>query len=84
MAYREIGPPGAISFRSKLPGAKKGRIEGIPDFAPDSKKNVVITDPDGVVVLRMYKIADEVVKIHSVPYFGPIVTMACGIAVIER
>jgi hypothetical protein len=84
MAYREAAPPGAIWFRSKAPGAKKEHIEAIPAFAPDSRKNVVMVDAKGVVVLRMYKVAEGTVRMYSVPFLGPIVTLACGIAVIER
>jgi hypothetical protein len=87
LAFRGQGPAGAYRFRSKVPrlgsDGKFERIEEIPEIAEESQKNVVIADDAGIVVFRMYKVAEDMVSLHALPIIGPLVGFAICLVVIE-
>jgi hypothetical protein len=87
LAYRDVIMEGGYAFRSKVPeigvDKKPKRMSEIPEAAEESSKNVVFVDKDGVVVFKMYKMADQTMSVQTVPFIGPLVGFAIGLAVIH-
>jgi hypothetical protein len=88
LALTDAIPEGAFRFQSKVPELnaenKPMRVAEIPEHAEQSKKNFVIADRDGVVVLKMYKMGECNCSIQAVPFFGPLISFAIGLAVLSR
>jgi hypothetical protein len=81
-------PPGErFRFRSKLPelgtDRKVKRLPEIPEIAHESHKNIVIVDEKGVVVFKMYKIANQMLSLQTVPFVGPLIGFAIAMAIVH-
>jgi hypothetical protein len=87
LAIGAATPERYYRFRSKVPefgpDRKPQRLIEIPEIAENSSKNVVFVDQAGVVVLKMYKMADQIVSLYAVPFIGPLIAFAVAIAVIH-
>jgi hypothetical protein len=88
LALADETPDRIFRFQSKVPELdaqnKPIRIPEIPEHAENSKKNFVIADPDGIVVFKMYKMGECICSIQAVPFFGPLISFAIGLAVLSR
>jgi hypothetical protein len=89
LAFRGVAPVAKdfYRFRSKVPelgpDKKPKRLPEIPEIAEDSSKNVVFVDLADVIVLKMYKMAEQLVSLHTVPFVGPLIGFAVAVAVIH-
>jgi hypothetical protein len=87
LALTDAAPEGVFRFQSKVPELdarnKPMRVPEIPEHAEQSNKNFVIADNVGIVVFKMYKMGECNCSIQAVPFFGPLISFAIGIAVLS-
>jgi hypothetical protein len=81
-------PRNGLFFSSKPPGTdekgKPTRQADLPIVAEASEKNFVIEDVHGIIVMKIYKMAEKFFTVQAVPYFIPPVVFAFAIAVIVK
>jgi hypothetical protein len=81
-------PTQGIVFTSKKPPVnEKGkplRYSELPELSELCEKNFVFEDGQGIIVMKIYKMAERFFTVQAVPYFSPLVVFGCAIGVIIK
>jgi hypothetical protein len=86
LAASQALPDGCWAFTSKPPPgeSKRTKFTEVPQLADQSDKCFVIVDQQGLVLFKIYKMADKFYTVQAATIFDPMAAFGCTIGILIK